>query len=127
MYSLVTLLPSLILLLAPLSSAICNSGEVGIGTNQLCQIGTPEGGSSCSITLGTIYANNCHYIDVSGNSGFCSGGWNSGYGVACNSNGVPTTVTTTGGDFGNCYVPSNTDCSGGPLQYNFVDYCCQRL
>jgi hypothetical protein len=124
MYSPVTLLASLIFLLAPFSSAICNSGEVGIGTNQLCQI--VYEGTTCTGALGTIYANNCNYIDVSWNAGFCSGGWDSGYGVSC-SNGVPETVTTTGGDFGNCYVPSDQDCSAGPEQYDFVDYCCQRL
>jgi hypothetical protein len=121
MYSTITLLPSLIFLLAPLSSAVCNSGEVGVGTSQLCQLSGYCGGA-----LGTIFANDCGYIDVSWNSGYCDGGWDSGYGVSCNGH-VPETVTTTGGDFGNCYVPSDQDCSAGPEQYDFVDYCCQRL
>ena len=127
MYSVITLLTSLIFLLAPLSSAICNSGEVGVGTSQLCQIGTPESGDYCGGALGTIFANNCGYIDISWNTGYCDGGWNSGYGVSCYGDGAPDVVTTTGGDFGNCYVPGDQDCSAGPYQFNNVYYCCKRL
>ncbi|KAF9889628.1 hypothetical protein FE257_007136 [Aspergillus nanangensis] len=102
----------LLLSMSPLGSfAICNDGEVGIGTNQLCQIGTPESGSQCSGEQGTIFDNGCHYIATGAESGYCSGDWPSGYDVRCNDDGyTPNYVVTIGGDFGNCYALSAGSC-----------------
>lgn len=123
-----TLISSVIYaILAVGANAVCNSGEVGIGANQLCQIGNPNGGGSCSGAQGTIYANDCNFIATGSESGYCSGGWPSGYNVQCNGN-TPTYVTTTGGDFSNCYqVSGSGDCSSGPYSYDFVDYCCSPV
>ncbi|PKY05136.1 hypothetical protein P168DRAFT_318164 [Aspergillus campestris IBT 28561] len=121
--------PIIALFLAALplgTHAICADGEVGIGTNTICQIGTPESGSQCSGAEGVIYANNCHYIATGSLQGYCHGGWPSGYNVKC-SGDAPSRVTTTGGNFSNCYKISAGNWSKGPLQYVFVDYCCKRV
>ncbi|KAH7251015.1 hypothetical protein BKA59DRAFT_452253 [Fusarium tricinctum] len=117
--------------LATLSSALktgCRDGEVAVGTWQTCGLGDPRGGPSCGDVHATIYANNCGMISYSRNEGSeceVDGGWPSGYGLACD-NRKPSTVFTTGGNFGNCYQKAS-NCSPIPWTYYFASWCCSRL
>lgn len=112
-----------VLTLAPVH-AVCPDYYVGVGTSQLCGINT-----SCGGAFGAIYTNNCDILATSIDTGVCGENWpEAQYGIAC-SNGVPTEVYTSGGNFGNCYAV-NEDCSktiGISSEYNFVDYCCAPL
>ncbi|KZS90621.1 hypothetical protein SISNIDRAFT_551400 [Sistotremastrum niveocremeum HHB9708] len=80
------------LALSPVVSAVCPSGYVGIGTETLCGIGTPDGGSSCGGAFGTIWANNCGIIAQNSADGNpCAGGYNGGAYVNCGS-GYPSSI-----------------------------------
>lgn len=113
--------------LTPLVTAVCNSGEIGVGVTAEYQCGF----DSCDQTAENpgIYSNNCNSIAFSNagfNSDWCQGNYGSGTGVQCDGNGNPNFVWTTGGNFHNCYPINNGQCSTGPLLYVDIYFCCQR-
>ncbi|KAK7421267.1 hypothetical protein QQZ08_010044 [Neonectria magnoliae] len=109
-------------------STACKSGEVAVGTNQLCSIGNPNSGGSCGFVAPSIFANDCGLIASSGKSNQCdASGWNRGASIQCHAaDGTPWIVNTQGGRFGNCYK-ANSNCSAGPLQHWYASYCCSRI
>lgn len=126
----------LLLVLAATASAArtsCNEGEVAVGTQQICGLGSPKGGPSCGDIQATIYANGCNVINRSDHEDPCAGNpfsqgvkWIKPGSVSCTSDGTPSLIQTEGGFFGNCRRVGSV-CSPSPFIFQFGDWCCPRL
>ncbi|KAK5711896.1 hypothetical protein LTR15_012242 [Elasticomyces elasticus] len=93
-----------------------------------CHAG-PDSPGTCSETTGELYANDCSVIagvsSLSG-KGWCDAGWTDGANVECDGDGAPTVVTTSAGQFGNCYEQGGS-CAIGPTVFYGIFYCCDHL
>ncbi|KAK0671541.1 hypothetical protein QBC41DRAFT_300477 [Cercophora samala] len=112
---------------APAAMAnICNPGEVGVGTEEMCDI---SGG--CGGTFANIVSHDCsHTWGMSNGDEVCANDYSRGWRVSC-SGGSPTEVTEGNGRrYGNCYKPSRTFCGFGAgisTIYINVKVCCRPL
>lgn len=111
------------------ASALCNSGEVGIGRKQVY---TWQGQINVlSSDEWVIAANDCGDIGLSEHEfkdDPCSGGpgYGNGNGISdCDGSGKPGFVWTGGGNFHNCYNVDQS-CATGPFLYEPIYWCCQR-
>jgi hypothetical protein len=129
-------LPFLFAVSSVTALSVCQSGEIGVGTSQICNIdgGGPFGGlPPCDANQGALFANDCSELELSSSDDYCASGYEHGSVVTCGDNSAVTGVVygATGQSYGNCYVLSggsgNGDCSVGPGDESFADYCCVPL
>ncbi|KAK5172335.1 uncharacterized protein LTR77_003973 [Saxophila tyrrhenica] len=119
---------SCLALLALLTSAnaICNPGEIGVGSSQLCSIGNPTGGGSCGAVTAEIFSDSCDALDTSEDSDFCTASYTDGSTVACDDDHNVTGATVGRTEYGSCRAVSGTeaDCSVAAYGYYFASFCC---
>lgn len=71
------------LLCLPFTRAICNSGEIGIGPHQFCELGNELSGATCQAQTFEIYDTDCVSHDRSMEDTICGGEWANGSEVLC--------------------------------------------
>ncbi|KAI4668660.1 uncharacterized protein J4E78_002488 [Alternaria triticimaculans] len=122
---------ALVLFVRSIMGAGCPDGQVGVGTVQSCLI-VNNMLTECGATQGVVFgAGNCDQADIENmfqEDGYCQPRtFLHGAKVFCEDDDI--TVTSVAYDlatWGNC-KKQHVDCSAGPLQYLYIDYCCEKM
>ncbi|KAI4633608.1 hypothetical protein J4E80_000974 [Alternaria sp. BMP 0032] len=122
---------ALVLFTRSIMGAGCPDGQVGVGTAQSCLIVNIMQ-TQCSAAQGVVFGEgNCDQADIENmfqSDGYCQPRtFLHGAKVFCEDDDrTVTSVAYNLAIWGNC-KEQHVDCSAGPLEYIYIDYCCEKM